>query len=143
MARTFKLTVLSAERELYSGEAVALTVPTEMGEVTVMAGHIPLVANLHAGELTIKKADGSNDWLFAGGGVLEFTPENECRILADVAERVTEIDEKAAEEARERAQKAIEAAESEPDVAAAQAALLHALARIRIAEKNRKLRGRH
>ncbi|MFH0776102.1 MAG: ATP synthase F1 subunit epsilon [Patescibacteria group bacterium] len=143
MSKTFKLTVLSAERQLYSGEATALTAPTEMGEVTVMANHIPLVANLHAGELTIQKAEGANDYLFAGGGVLEFTPENECRVLADVAERVAEIDEKAAEEARERAHKAIEEAKSEPEVAAAQAALLHAIARLRIAEKNRKLRGRH
>ncbi|MCF7845820.1 MAG: ATP synthase F1 subunit epsilon [Candidatus Peribacteraceae bacterium] len=143
MTKAFKLTVLSAERELYSGEAAALTAPTELGEVTVMANHIPLVANLHAGELTIQKAGGGNDYLFAGGGVLEFTPENECRVLADAAERVEEIDAKRAEAARERAQKAIEEAESEPEVAEAQAALLRALARLRIAEKNRKLRGRH
>lgn len=142
MAKTFTLTVLSAERELYSGEATALTAATEMGEVTVMANHIPLVANLEAGEFTIQKADGTTDWLFAGGGVLEFTPENECRVLADVAERVEEIDAERAAAARERAKKAIENAESEPEVAEAQAALLRAIARIRIAEKNRKLRSR-
>lgn len=143
MPKAFQLTVLSAERELYSGEATAVTAPTEMGEITVMSNHIPLVSNLHAGELTIRKADGKTDWLFAGGGVLEFTPENECRVLADVAERVEEIDEKRAEEAKERAKKTLEAAESEPEVAAAQASLMKAIARIRIAEKNRKLRGRH
>ena len=142
MAKNFRLTVLSAERELYSGDATGLTVATELGELTVMANHIPLVANLAAGELTIAKTDGT-DFLFAAGGVLEFTPENECRVLADAAERVAEIDEKRAEEARERARKAIEQAESEPEVAEAQAALLRAIARLRIAEKNRKLRGRH
>ncbi|MFH0834439.1 MAG: ATP synthase F1 subunit epsilon [Patescibacteria group bacterium] len=140
--KTFQLTVLSAERQLYSGEAKALTAMTEMGEVTVMANHIPLVANLQAGELTIQK-EGSPDYLFAAGGVLEFTPENECRVLADAAEHIHEIDEKRAEEARERARKAIEQAESEPQVAEAQAALMRAIARLRIAEKNRKLRGRH
>lgn len=142
-AKTFHVSVMSAERELYSGEATAVTAPTEMGEITVMAHHLPLVSNLHAGELTIQKPNGENDWLFAGGGVLEFTPENTCRILADVAERATEIDEKIAEAAREKAQKELQAAESEPDVAAAQAALLHAIAKLRIAEKNRKLRSRH
>ncbi len=133
--------MLSAERELYSGEASALTVETELGEVTVMADHIPFVANLRSGELTIQK-EGGNDWLFAGGGVLEFTPENECKVLADVAERVDEIDSARAEEARKRAQEILAAAKSEPDVAAAKAALLRALARLRIAEKSRKLRGR-
>lgn len=139
---SFQLTVLSAERELYSGSAVALTAVTESGEITVLAHHLPLVSNLHAGELKIQKSDGETDWLFAGGGVLEFTPENECRVLADAVERVDEIDLKAAEEARERAQKAIAANENEPEVAAAKAALIHALAKIRIAEKNRRLRGR-
>ena len=133
--------MLSAERELYSGDASAITAETEEGEVTVMADHIPLVANLRAGELTIQKESG-NDWLFAGGGVFEFTPENECKVLVDVAERVDEIDAERAEAARKRAQEILAAAESEPEVAEAQAALLRAIARIRIAEKNRKLRGR-
>ena len=133
--------MLSAERELYSGEARAITAETEEGEVTVMSDHIPLVTNLRAGELTIRKDD-STDYLFAGGGVLEFTPENECKILADVAERVDEIDAERAEAARKRAREILAAAKSEPDVAAAKAALLRALARLRIAEKNRKLRGR-
>ncbi len=142
LAKTFHLTVLSAERELYSGDSESITISTESGEITAMADHRPLVSNLEVGELAIKKSDGKIDWMFIGGGVLEFAPGNECRILADVAERVEEIDEKAAEEARERAKKTLEAAESEPEVLAAKAELFKALARIRIAEKNRKLRGR-
>ena len=142
MAKTFKLTVLSAERELHSGEAEALTISTEMGEITAMADHRPLVANLEAGELKIQKPEGQTDWLFVGGGVLEFSPENKCRVLADVAERVEEIDEQRAAEARERAKETLKSAKSEPEVAESKAALLMALARIRIAEKNRKLRGR-
>ncbi|MCK5471802.1 F0F1 ATP synthase subunit epsilon, partial [Candidatus Gracilibacteria bacterium] len=51
MTKIFKLTVLSAERELYSGETEALTISTEMGEITVMADHRSLVANLEPGEL--------------------------------------------------------------------------------------------
>jgi F-type H+-transporting ATPase subunit epsilon len=142
MSKDFQLTVLSAERQLYSGEAEALTIATEMGEVTVMADHIPLVANLQPGELMIRKAGDQTDWLFVGGGILEFGQNNECRVLADVAERVEEIDEKRAEEARQRARKTLEEAKSEPEVAAAQASLMRAMARLRIAEKNRKLRGR-
>ncbi len=118
-----------------------------MGEITILAGHRSLVANLKPGELQIKKSDGSIDWMFAGGGVLEFSPEEGCRVLADVAERVEDIqdiiEQKLMEIGRyELAQKELSEAKSEPDVAEAQAALLRAIARLRIAEKNRKLRGR-
>jgi F-type H+-transporting ATPase subunit epsilon len=136
---SFSLTVLSAERELYSGEVDQLTLPTDLGEITVLANHCPLVANLHSGELMLRSKE-KTDWLFVGGGVLEFNVNNECRVLADVAERVDEIDLKATEEARERAKKELEASESEPDVVAAKAALFHALAKIRIVEKNRRLK---
>ncbi len=142
MSKTFKLTILSAEKELYSDEANSLTIATESGEITVLADHASLVSNLQPGEVTIKKADGKTDYLFVGGGVLEFNPDD-CRVLADVAERVEEIDEKRAEEARKRAEETLKAAVSEPEVAEANAALLRATARLRIAEKNRKLRGRH
>lgn len=142
MSKIFNLTVLSAERELYSGEAEALTIETEMGEITVMADHLPLVSNLMPGELKIQKTGNQTDWMFVGGGVLEFGQDNECRVLADVAERVEEIDAERADEARKRAEETLKSAKSEPDVAEAKAALLRAMARLRIAEKNRKLRAR-
>jgi len=136
-SKTFQLTVLSAEKQLYSGSAESLTLPTDTGEVTVLADHIGLVSNLHAGELIIRSG-GKTEELFVGGGVLEFSPENQCRVLADVAERVAEIDAAKAEAAREAAQKELENAKSEPEVASAKAALFKAIARIRIAEKHRK-----
>jgi F-type H+-transporting ATPase subunit epsilon len=136
-SKTFQLTVLSAEKQLYSGSAESLTLPTDTGEVTVLADHIGLVSNLHAGELIIRSG-GKTEELFVGGGVLEFSPENECRVLADVAERIAEIDAAKAEAAREAAQKELANAKSEPEVASAKAALLKAIARIRIAEKHRK-----
>jgi F-type H+-transporting ATPase subunit epsilon len=136
-SKTFQLTVLSAEKQLYTGETESLTLPTDNGEITVLADHIGLVSNLHAGELVIRKGDKIEE-LFVGGGVLEFSPDNKCRVLADVAERVAEIDIARAQKARENAQKELENAKSEPEVIAAKAALLKAIARIRIAEKHRK-----
>jgi len=140
LAKTFQLTVLSAEKELFSGEAESITITTEAGEITVMANHVPLVSNLQPGGLEIKATDGKTSWMFVGGGVLEFTTGNECRVLADVAERVEEIDEKRAQEAKKRAEETLASAKSEPEVAEAKAALLRSLARLRIAEKNRKFR---
>lgn len=142
-SQTFQLTVLSAERELFAGEVESVNLPTDSGEITVLARHNPLVTNLKAGELTIRKEKNEQEWLFIGGGILEFTPTNECRILADVAERVEEIDLQAAEQARQRAEEGLEKAQSEPEVLSAKAELFQTLAKIRVAEKNRKLRGRH
>jgi F-type H+-transporting ATPase subunit epsilon len=136
-AKDFALTVLSAERELYTGAVRSVTVPTEEGEITLLPHHAALVANLHAGELTLR-TDSGEEQLFVGGGVLEMSPDNTCRILADVAERSAEIDEAAAAEARKRAETALAEAASEPEVAAAKAALLNAIMKLRIAEKRRR-----
>jgi len=136
---SFTLTVLSAESQLYSGTAQSVTMPTEAGEITVLPHHAPLISNLHAGELIIR--DGTTEeQLFVGGGVIEFTPDNTCRVLADTAERAADIDEKIAEEARKRAEESVKSATNEPEVIAAKAALFTALARIRIAERSRKAR---
>ncbi len=129
----------SAEHELFAGEATSASIPTESGEITLLPHHASLVTNLHAGELVVH-TNGKDEQLFVGGGVLEFTPNNECRVLADVAERVDEIDEKAAEDARKRAEESIATAKSEPEIAAAKAALWQAIARLRIAEKTRRIR---
>lgn len=139
-AATFQLAVLTAEGPLWRGEVQQVTVPTDDGEITLLPHHLALVSNLHAGELAIQTAAGTAEQLFVAGGVLEFSPQNTCRVLADVAERVDEIDEKQAEEARQRATATLAAAQTEPEVAAAQAALFEALMRLRVAEKNRKLR---
>ncbi len=136
---TFPLTVLSAEHELFAGEVASVTVPTESGEITLLPHHAALVTNLHAGELIVRSG-GKDEQLFVSGGVLEFTPGNECHVLADVAERIDEIDEKAAEEARKRAEETIASAKSEPELAAAKAALFQAIMKLRIAEKTRKIR---
>lgn len=136
----FQITVLSAEKQLYSGTATSVTAPTESGEITILPHHTVLVTNLHAGELIVRREDKEEERIFIGGGVLEFTPKNECRVLADVAMRVDEIDEKAAEEARQRAEESLKHVTSERDAAAAQAALFHALMQLRIAEKRRKFR---
>lgn len=132
----FPVTVLSAEDKLYSGSAVSVTIPTESGEITVLPHHAPLISTLHAGELIVRHTHGE-ERIFVGGGVVEFTPGNECRVLADVAERADAIDEAAATAAREHAQKALAEAHGEADVAAAQIALLNAIMRLKIVERRK------
>src|SRR3989344_2182574 len=94
--------IATPEKIVYQAEVDSVSAPTEMGEVTILPGHIPLVANLTAGELRV---DGKN--IFVAGGFLEVRPGNEVVILADAAEHEEEVDLARAEEARERARKAM------------------------------------
>ena len=125
--------IATPERVVYESEVDSVSCPTEMGEVTILPNHIPLVANLRAGELRV---DGKN--IFVAGGFLEVRPGNEVVILADAAEHEEEIDLARAEEARERARKAMsEQTLSEEEYAATAAALEKSLARIQFAKKRK------
>lgn len=132
-SKKLKFKITTPERVVYESEVDRVSAPTEMGEVTILPGHIPLVANLKAGELRV---DGKN--IFVAGGFLEVRPGNEVVILADAAEHEEEIDLKRAEEARERARKLMtEQTMSEEEYAATAAALEKSLARIQFAKKRK------
>ena len=130
--------IATPERVVYESEVDSVTCPTEMGEVTILPSHIPLVANLKAGELKTLH-DGQENYFSLSGGFLEVRPNNEVVILADSAEHAHEIDIARAEEARERAKKLMaEEVRSEEEYAVTAAALERALARIRVARHRHK-----
>jgi len=134
--------IITPERVLLESEVAQVTCPTQMGEITVLPNHIPLVANLVPGEIIVRD-NGEAKFMAASGGVLEVRPGNEVVVLADAAEVAEEIDLKRAEEARERARKFMaEQTLSEEEYAATSAALERSLVRIRVAQKGkyRKLR---
>jgi len=137
-----KLKLITPERVLLESEVDSVSCPTQMGQITILPNHIPLVANLAPGEM---KAMTRNEprFIAVGGGVVEVRPGNEVVVLADAAEAEEEIDIQRAEEARERARKVMsEKALSEEEYAATAAALERSLARIRVAQKGkyRKIR---
>ncbi|MDP3994125.1 MAG: F0F1 ATP synthase subunit epsilon [Candidatus Doudnabacteria bacterium] len=137
-----KFRIATPERVVYESEVDSVTCPTEMGEVTILPKHIPLVANLKAGELkTIQ--NGQENYFSLSGGFLEVRTNNEIVILADSAEHAHEIDMARAEEARGRAKKLMaEEVRSEEEYAVTAAALERALARIRVARRRHKDVGR-
>jgi F-type H+-transporting ATPase subunit epsilon len=69
--KSLKLDILSPEKELYSGEAVLLTVKAEDGELSVMADHAPLITILSKGPIRFKKTDGLEIKIDAGKGLLK------------------------------------------------------------------------
>ncbi len=129
--------IATPERIMLETEVDALTLPTQMGEVTILPNHIPLVANLQPGEIRYKQG-GKESFFAVSGGVIEVRKNHEVVVLADTAEFGHEIDEKKAEEAREWAKKimAQEHQASENFVNAA-AVLERNLVRLRVARKHR------
>ena len=137
MTTKLKFKIVTPDRVMYDGEVDQVTLPTQMGQVTIMPNHIPLISSLSAGELRIVES-GTEKLLAVGGGVLEVRTDNEIVILADVAEHEEEIDLKRAEEARERAQKIMrEKVLSDAEYAQTAAALEKSLARIRVGSRRK------
>ncbi len=132
-----KLKIITPERVLLEGEVDSLSCPTQMGEITILPHHIPLVANLQPGEMKAI-TDGEPRLMAITGGVLEVRPGNEIVVLADAAEEADEIDLARAEEAKTRARTIMsEQTMSDEEYAATAASLEKSLARIRVAQKGK------
>lgn len=67
---TFPLTIVAIDREIFSGQAKALTVPSQTGELQILAEHAPLISLLKEGNLVVQK-DGGEQTIPIAGGVLE------------------------------------------------------------------------
>lgn len=137
---TLHVEVVTAERDLYNGEADIVDVPGSDGQLGILPEHAPLLALLGAGPLQIKR-NGEVDVLFISGGFLEVSHDRVV-ILADTAENADEIDEARAEEARRKAQAALQEAQSRAQRAEIEAALTRALFRLKAVELARQS-GRH
>lgn len=137
---TLHVEVVTAERELYNGEADSVNVQGTEGRLGILPRHAALLTTLAPGELTIK-LNGAEEPLFVSGGFLEVS-NNVVSVLADTAEHAEEIDQARAEEARRRAQERLEQTESDADRAALNAALERAMARLRVSESVRRRGGR-
>lgn len=136
---TIQVEVVSAEKQLYSGEATMVVAPGQMGELGIMPNHAPLLTQIKPGTLKISHADGSEELLYVAGGVLEVQPDK-ITVLADIAERSEDLDEARAEEARRAAEEKLQAG-GDMDYAQAQAELARAVAQLQAIQKLRKRRG--
>ena len=129
--------IATPEKVVLKEKIDKISIPTELGEITVLPGHIPLIANIVPGELTIHK--GSDTMLYAvTGGFVEIRPGDNVIILADAAEHVEEIDIQRAQEAAEKAKKMMAGVKAD-DVKFTEASALleRSLARIKVARKKK------
>ncbi len=131
---TFQL--VTPEKTVLQQELVSLNCPTDMGQITVLPGHIPLVANLVPGELHAK-TDHDDFYLYVAGGFIEVRSGNQVVILADDAQHHHEIDIKQAEEAVKRAEQGLKEQHLSGEEYARVAASLHkSLTRASVARRH-------
>lgn len=134
---TLKLSITTPEKTIYTDEVDQVTLPTHMGEITVLPHHLPLVALLQPGELRVVKGRDTVP-LAVSGGFVEVRPD-EIIVLADTAERSEEIDETRAEEARQRAETLMKEKRTDSvEYAALQAKLEKELARLRVKRRHHR-----
>lgn len=136
MANTIHVDIVSAEGEIFAGEAEMVFVPAKEGELGITPRHAPLLTLIKAGEVRVKTGEGEQS-VFVGGGALEVQPKK-VTILADTAIRAHDIDEAAALAAKQRAEEALASAHDKVDLARAQAELAQIAAQVKLIEKIRK-----
>lgn len=133
---TLHVEVVTAERELYNGEAEIVDAPGADGQLGILPEHAPLLALLGPGPLQIKLR-GNDSVFFVSGGFLEVSNDRVI-ILADTAEQAEEIDEARAQAARRQAEERLQDVQSRAERAELQAALMRALNRLKVVEIARR-----
>ena len=137
MASTIHCDIVSAEAEIYSGEATMVIVPGEQGDLGVAPRHAPLLTRLRPGEVRVQTADGAEEHFYVSGGLLEIQP-HVVTVLSDTGVRAADVDEAAALEAKAAAERALADKTAGMEVAEAQAQLAQAMAQLAALERFRK-----
>ncbi len=133
---TIHVDVVSAEESIFAGEARFVALPGEAGELGIYPRHTPLITRIKAGSVRIELADGSDEFVFVAGGILEVQP-NCVTVLSDTAIRGKDLDDEKANEAKLAAEEAVKNAKSELDLAKASAELAVMAAQVSALRKYR------
>ncbi len=140
MANTIHVDVVSAEEQIFSGQAEFVVLPGEAGELGIYPKHTPLITRIKPGAVRIKVAGKTDEeFVFVAGGILEVQP-NTVTGLADTAIRGRDLDEAKANEVKKMAEEAMANRETDIDFAVAQTELAIALAQLAAIHKLRQKR---
>ena len=139
MANTIHVDIVSAEGQIYAGDANMVFVPASEGEIGIAPRHAPLLTTLKPGEVRVQTEGREEQSFYVGGGALEIQP-HQVTVLADTAARAHDLDEAAALAAKSRAEDAVRTRGDKLEIAEAQAELARAVAQLRAIERIRKKR---
>ena len=135
---TLHVDVVSAEENIFTGEAKFVALPGELGELGIYPRHTPLITRIKPGAVRIIRADNDEEeFIFVAGGMLEVQPTT-VTVLADTAIRGHDLDEAAANEARKRAEEDMRNAKNDIDLAKAQGEFAAMAAQIAALRKFRR-----
>ena len=139
MAKQFHVDIVSAEREIFSGEADMVIAPGEAGELGIMPEHTPLLTRIKPGTVRIQSEGSPEEVIYVSGGMMEVQPDR-VTVLADTSVRAHDLDEAKAMEAERLAKEAIANRTDKMEIAQAQAELAQSVAQLAAIRKLRKAR---
>lgn len=138
MAMTMHLDIVSAEANIFSGLAEMVVANGTLGELGILPGHTPLLTSLKPGVVRVRLQGGQEEIFYvSGGGILEVQPQI-VTILADSAARATDIDEIAAQKAKEHAEKMLAEKTAGVEYSTALTELAEAAAQLQAIQRLRK-----
>jgi F-type H+-transporting ATPase subunit epsilon len=135
MAATLKLEIVTPDAKVFSDDVDMVTLPGVEGEMGIYPQHVPLMTELSAGEIVVRKG-GQDFFLAVGEGFVEITGDH-VSVLTDMAIRAEHIDEAKAEEARRRAETRLAEKLDDEEAALVNAALAHSLAQLKVKRRQK------
>jgi F-type H+-transporting ATPase subunit epsilon len=136
MAYTLQLEIVTPEAKIFSDYVEMVTLAGAEGEMGILPGHEPVMTQLVAGEVTVRK-EGQNIFLAVGDGFVQVTGDH-VSVLTDMAIKADDIDEAAAEQARQKAEARLAQKLSDEEAATVHAALIHATTQISVKRRHKK-----
>lgn len=133
MAEIFQLEIVTPEKRVVDTAAEEVQIPSKNGYLGILPGHAPLITELSVGEITYRE-NSTEQRLAVAWGFAEILP-NKVTILAETAERPSDIDVERAHKAKERAEQRLTSGDASVDVNRALDALQRAQARLDVAQK--------
>jgi F-type H+-transporting ATPase subunit epsilon len=134
---TIRCDIVSAEEEIFHGEANLVVATGEEGELGIAPRHAALITRLKPGQVRLHLPNGEEQFFYVSGGILEVQP-NVVTVLADTALRAKDLDEAAARKAKEEAERTLANRADALEVAQAQAQLAQAVAQLQALERLRR-----
>lgn len=132
---SFSLTIVTPSHQMFCGNVVQLTVRGSEGDIGVHHGHAPLLTSVQPSMLTLVRKSGDKEYLYVAGGMMEIQPKG-VNIMADIAIRAEDIDQREAEKARAHAEQALANCNAS-DCLKVELELMQAVAKLRVVKHAR------
>ena len=137
---TIHVEIVSAEREIFSGDVEIVFAPARMGEVGILPGHAAMLTPLRPGEVRVQLVGGEQQAFYVSGGMLEVQPKV-VTVLSDTAIRAHDLDEAVVMKAKQEAEDALANRSDKLDFTKAQAELAELAAQLQTIQRLRRRGG--